>query len=139
MAPRKRLSRACSHGEAVISLVADERIRQLFNTRGYSENVDDIDSMSSGSMSPDLGDMWRQWHPLSPQWEGELELGVDDDLSDNACERGDDEGLKDHLSETSESPLWVSILDFLTPLDVVFMRTGGPRWNHGKLYGSFTK
>ena len=129
-------SEACFHGEAVISLVADERIRQLFNTRGHAEKVNDIDSMSSGSMSPDLGDIWRQWHPVSPKWEGELELGFDEDISDNAGERGDDEGLKDHLSETSESPLWVSILDFLTLLDVLVMRTAGPRWNHAKQYGS---
>ena len=30
----------------------------------------------------------------------------------------DDDGLKDDLSEVSESPLWVSICDFLTPPDV---------------------
>ena len=47
---------ACSLGDAVTSLVADARIRQLFSARGYSETVDDIDSMSSRSMSPDLGE-----------------------------------------------------------------------------------
>ena len=45
-------SEACSLGEAVMSLIADESIKQLFITRGYSDR-DDIDSMSSGSMSPD--------------------------------------------------------------------------------------
>ena len=30
---------------------AEERIRQLFITRGHSENVEGIDSVSSGSMS----------------------------------------------------------------------------------------
>ena len=45
-------SEACSLGEAVMSLIADERIRQLFITMGFS-NRDDIDSMSSGSMSHD--------------------------------------------------------------------------------------
>ena len=36
---------------------------------------DDTDSMSRGSMSPDLSDMWHQ-EPAgtSPQWEGGLEL-----------------------------------------------------------------
>ena len=44
-------SEACSLGDAVISLVADEKIRQLLNTREYSENAGDIDSMSSGRES----------------------------------------------------------------------------------------
>ena len=46
-------SEACSLSEAVMSLVADERIRQLFTTRCHSER-DGIDSMSSGSMSPEV-------------------------------------------------------------------------------------
>ena len=37
-------------------------------TMGHSEHGDGIDSMSSGSMSPDRGDMWRQGYPESPQW-----------------------------------------------------------------------
>ena len=45
---------ACSLGEAALTLIVDERIRQFFIARGYSDH-DDIDSMSSGSMSPDLG------------------------------------------------------------------------------------
>ena len=40
-----------------MSLVAEERIRQLFITRGHPGR-DGIDSISSGSMSPDLGEMW---------------------------------------------------------------------------------
>ena len=43
-------SESCSIGEAVMSLVAEERIRQLFVSRGHSER-EGIDSMSSGSMS----------------------------------------------------------------------------------------
>ena len=38
--------------------------------------------ISSGSMSPDLGDTWHQGLPMSPQWESELELGSDDDNED---------------------------------------------------------
>ena len=53
--------------EAVMSLIAEERIRQLFVTRGRSER-EGIDSMSRGSMSPDLGEMCRQGYLISPQW-----------------------------------------------------------------------
>ena len=34
--------------------------------------------ISSGSMSPDLNDTWHQGLSMSPQWEGDLELGSDD-------------------------------------------------------------
>ena len=73
-------SEACSLGDAAISLVADKRIRQFFSIRGYSETVDDIDSMACGSMSQDLG----EGCPESPEWEGELELGsaVEDEVED---------------------------------------------------------
>ena len=64
-----------------MSLVADERIRQIFITWGYSVR-DDIDSMSSGSMSPDLGDTWHHGLPMSPQWECGLELDSDNDNED---------------------------------------------------------
>ena len=33
--------------------------------------------MSSGRMSPDLSDMWHQGPPMSPQWEGGLEIDLD--------------------------------------------------------------
>ena len=90
-------------------------------------------------MSPDRGEMWRQGYLESPQWEGELELGTDDDDDrDNVGESGDGDGLKDYISEVSESPLWVSIRDFFTPPDVLLMRTAGPKWNPAKLYGSFS-
>ena len=59
-------SEACSRSEAVMTLIADERTRQQVTTRGYSD-CHDIDSMSSGSMSPDLGDTWHQGLPMSSQ------------------------------------------------------------------------
>ena len=37
----------------------------------------------------------------------------------------------------SDSPPWVSIRDFLTPPDILVVRTAGPKWNHAKLFGSF--
>ena len=30
--------------------------------------------MSIGGTFPDLGDMWHHGYPVSPHWEGELEL-----------------------------------------------------------------
>ena len=83
--------------------------------------------MSSGSVSLDLGDTWHQGFPMSPQWEGGLELDSDNDCEDDA-EYGDDgsyeefgsageSGPKDYISEVSESSLWASIRDYLTPSD----------------------
>ena len=46
-------------------------------------------------------------------------------------------GPKDYISEESESSLWASIRDYLTPPDVLVMRTAGPKWNNAKLYGEF--
>ena len=57
-------SESCTIGEAVLSLVAEERIRQLFTAWGHSGR-EGIDSMSGGSMSPDLGEMWRQGYLVS--------------------------------------------------------------------------
>ena len=128
---------ACSLGEAVFSLVSEERIRQRFSPRGHSENTDGIDSMSSGSMSPDRGDVCRKGYPGSPQWEGKLELGSNDDDDRDKASDSDDDDLKDYISVVSEGPLWVSTRDFLTPPDVLVMRTAGAKWNHAKLNGSF--
>ena len=48
---------------------------------GFSDR-DDVDSMSSGSMSRDLGDTWHQGLPMSPRWEGGLELDSDNNYED---------------------------------------------------------
>ena len=45
-----------SLNKAATTLMDDARIREIFIDRGYSGR-DDIDSMSSGSTSPDLSDM----------------------------------------------------------------------------------
>ena len=70
----------------------DARIRDFFIDNGYSE-CDDIDSMSSGSMSLDLEDTWHQGLPMSPQWEGELALDLisASDLSQVTCDKGSEE------------------------------------------------
>ena len=41
----------------------------------------------------------------------------------------------DYLSEVGDSPVRISILDFLS--DILSMRTAGPKWNHAKLCVSF--
>ena len=118
--------------QAVMSLVAEERIRKLFITWSHSER-EGIDSMSGASMSPDLGDMWRQGYPVSPQWEGGLELDSGDDYgNDNekndsfeASDTADEGDPKEYISEVSESSLWASIRDCLTPSDILVLRTAG--------------
>ena len=80
-------------------------------------------------MSPDLGEMWRQGCPKSPEWEGELELGSadEDEVGDNVGseDENEDEGLEDFLKQVIESPLWVLVRDFLSSADVLEMRTTG--------------
>ena len=105
-----------------MSLVADETIRQLFITRGHSER-DDIDSMSSGSVPPDLGDTWHQGLPMNPQWEGGLELNSDNDCEDENEYQDDgsfeefdsdpESGPKDYIGEVSESSQWVRFVTTL--------------------------
>ena len=89
----------------------------------HPETVDDVDSVSSGSMSPDLGDVWRQGCPESLEWEGDLELGsADEDAEgDNAglADENEGEGLEDSLKQAIESPLWVLVRDFLSSADVL--------------------
>ena len=95
-------SEACSLGEAVMSLIADERTRQLFTTRGYCDRHH-IDSMSTGSMSPDLGDTWHQGLRMSPQGEGGLKLDSDDDFEDE--NEYEDDGSYEEFDSDAESGL----------------------------------
>ena len=43
----------------------------------------------------------------------------------------------DFLSQMRDSPVWITIRDFLLPPDMLAMRTAGPKWNHAKLCGFF--
>ena len=65
-----------SIGDAVTSLIADEKNASCLQCNWYTETVDNIDSMLSGSTSPDVGDTWRQGCPTNPEWEGELKRVV---------------------------------------------------------------
>ena len=57
----------------------------------------------------------------------------EDENVDSAAESG----TKDYINEVSESSWWALIRDYLTPPDVLVMRTAGPKWNNAKLYGEF--
>ena len=106
---------------------------------------DDLDSMSSGSMSPDLGDTRHQGSSLSPQWEGELELELntasdyDNDSKENDSGTAGDSiawrDLTDSISIVREYSVWNLIRDSLCPPDVLRLRTIGRGWNDAKLYG----
>ena len=76
---------------------------------------DDGDSVSSGSMSADLGEMWRYGCPKSPDWDGDVEL--------DSVDQEDRESVEDRLLQAIESPLWALVRDFLTSDDVLHMRT----------------
>ena len=74
---------------------AEERIYDLFINQRYAE-CHGISTMSNGSISPDLGDMWHHGYPVSPQWEGGLELdsASDCDTASGSMERG----MRDNIS-----------------------------------------
>ena len=54
-----------------MSRSAEGRIYDIFLNQRYAE-CHDIDSMSNGSISTDLGDTWHHGYTMSPQWEEEL-------------------------------------------------------------------
>ena len=84
--------------------VAETHLYMANSTRGFLEIDDDSASVSSGNMSLDLADMCRYGFPKSLDWDGDLDL----DSAEEARESG-----KDHLRHATESPLWVSVRDFL--------------------------
>ena len=86
--------------------------------------ADNNDTVSSRSMSPDLGDVWRYGCRRSPDWDGDVELDSDEEEQEE-----DRESVGDHLRQVIESPLWASVRDFLTSDDVLLIRTTGIVWN----------
>ena len=83
---------------------------------------------------------------MSPQWEGDLIL-ESDDKSENTAEvdredwsheelgRVVEGEARDYISEVRESSLWAPLCDCLTPVDVLVLRTAGPKKYDAKLYG----
>ena len=124
-----------------VSLLADEQIRDLFTNQRYAE-CHFINTMSNGSMSPDLSEMWRQGYPVSPQWEGELELDSASDYDNENNEvdvsvtydHSTERSPKDNVSAARESSLWILIRDSICPPDVLCLPAAGRRWNDAKLY-----
>ena len=99
--------------------------------KGYPELADDNASMSSGSMSPDLGEMWRYGCTKSPDWDSEVEVcSVEEEGSE--CVMG-------HLRYVMEGPLWVPVRVFLVLDGVLYMRTTAVKWNIAGLYGPFAE
>ena len=91
-----------------MSRSSEERIYDLFINQRYAE-CHGIDTLSSGSKSPDLGDMWHLGYPVSPQWEGGLEL---DSASD--CDNvygAMESGVRNYISVIRECSLWILIRD----------------------------
>ena len=122
-----------SLGEATTKLMNDVRIRENIINKRYCER-DDPDSMSSGSMFPDLGDTWHQGLPISPRWEGELELELNsasdhdnDSNDDDSCTAGDSTAWRDHtdvISVLRENSVWNLMRDnLLCPPDVLVERS----------------
>ena len=96
--------------------------------------------ISSGSMSPDLGDTRRQGQPLSPQWDDELKLGLDDIVqAEYEDEKLDSLRARNYIRAERKSSQWAPLCDCLTLADVLVLRTTGPKWYIGKLYGEFTE
>ena len=77
----------CSYDGENMSLMAEGRIYDLFINQRCAERHG-VDTMSNGSISPDLGEKWRHGYLVSPQWEGELELDSASDC-DNEHEKDD--------------------------------------------------
>ena len=124
--------------------MAEGRVCDLFINQRCAE-CHDMNTMSNGNMSPDLGEVWRQGYLVSPQWEGELELDSASDC-DIAYEEDDrlvarnhaaENGPKEYISVVRERSLWILIRDSLSPPDVLVLRTAGSKWNNAKLYGEF--
>ena len=99
-----------SFGDAVMPLsgyqVAEKQLYLAEKTRGYPEFNDGGDSVSSGSMSFDLGDMCRYGCPKNPDSDSELEL--------NSVEEEERESVKDHLRQVIGSSLSATVHEFLT-------------------------
>ena len=118
-------SRPLSPESEDMSRSAEDRIYDLFMNQRYAE-CHDLDTLSDGSMSPDLGDMWHHGYPVSPQWEGQLEL---DSMMVH--------GMRDSISIMRECSLRLLIRDSLCPPDVTRLRTPERRWNNAELKVEF--
>ena len=59
-----------------------------FGGREFHCDVDESTSMSSGSLSPDFGGMWRNGCPKSPDWDSDIDIGPEgDEISEDDTRR----------------------------------------------------
>ena len=130
----------CSYDCEDMSLKVEGRIYDLFINQRCAE-CHIIDTMSNGSMSPDLGEMCRHGYPASPQWEVELELDSASDCDneheeDNrlvARNRAAENGPRDYISVLRGSSLWILIRDSLGPPDVLGVAHGWVKMEQRKI------
>ena len=70
-------------GNVVMALIwdhaAEAHLQQANSIWDLPEVADDNNSVSSGSVSPDLGDMRRHGCPESPGWDGDVELDLEEE------------------------------------------------------------
>ena len=84
-------------------------------------------SLSSGSLSLDLQDMWRDGCPKSPDLDSDMDAGAE-------SEKMGEYDMK-NLRHVLEVSFWEMIRPFLVPDDVFGMRTTASRWSVASLYG----
>ena len=109
---------------------AETQLYLADSTWGYPEFNDDGDFVSSGSMSLDLGEMWRYGCPRSPDWDSELDMNSVEE------EEEERESVMDHLRRVTER---ASVREFLTSDDGLYMRTTAMKWNIAGLCGPFAE
>ena len=93
--------------------------------------TDDNVSISSGSLSPDLGEMWRYGCPKSLDW--------DSDTVGRSDEEDANEYLMGNMRHVLEGPLWEWVRAFLVPDDVLCMPMTAGEWNVAGLCGLYAE
>ena len=66
---------------------AEAQLYQADKTRAYPGYASDNASISSGSLSPDLGEMWKYGCPRSLDWDSEGSGEIDDGAEEKEGER----------------------------------------------------
>ena len=107
---------------------AGRRDNRAWNFEGRStvpvqEDIEDINSASSDSLSPDLGEVWQYGCPQSPMWDSESdcsEIVHDDALEDGSVTSST--FSSDESFEYHEHYIWYPMLASLChfEVDVVF-------------------
>ena len=86
---------------------AEAQLYQADNTWAHPGKIDDNVSMSSGSLSPDLEDLWKYGCPRSPDWDSE----GDGEVVDGAQEKEGSDMW--NVQYVLQGPLLASVRVFL--------------------------